>query len=209
MDWFSSEMAPFTVALLVAAGLLAIELLGALVGAMPSDLLEGALDLDAEVDAEGEVGVAGPLSWLGVGRVPMLVVLISLLVGFGLTGTIEQWAARATIGAMLPGWLAALPALAAAVPATRALAGGLGRILPGTQTQASEASGFVGRTARLGAATARPGLPAEAKLTDAHGQAHYVRVVPAEGEALGANSVVLLVGKQGGVFDAIPDPAGD
>ena len=209
MDWFASGMAPFTVALLVAAGLLAIELLGALIGAMPSDLLEGALDTGGEADVEGDADMAGPLGWLGVGRVPALVVLMSLLVSFGLAGAVGQWAAQAALGAMLPGWLAALPALVVALPVTRTLASGLARVMPATETQASRADGFVGRTATLGAASAAPGLPAEAKLADAHGQTHYVRVVPAEGDGLAARSRVLLVGKEGGVFDAIPDPAGD
>ena len=209
MDWFASGMAPFTVALLVAGGLLVIELIGALLGAMPSDLIDGALDLDTEADAEGEIGMAGPLGWLGVGRVPLLVVLLSLLTGFGLAGVVEQWTAEATLGAMLPAWLASLGALAAAVPGTRLIAGGLARIMPQTETQASAAEGFVGRLATLGAATARPGLPAEAKLTDGHGQDHYVRVVPAEDDALTAGSRVLLVGLSGGVFDAIADPAGN
>ena len=206
MDWFASGMAPFTIALLVAGGLLVIELIGAMLGAMPSDMVDAAFDLEA--DADGDVSVAGPLGWLGVGRVPALVILMSLLVGFGLAGAAEQWAAEAALGRMLPAWLAAIPALAAAIPATRTLARGLARIMPGTETQASAASGFVGRTATLGAASAARGLPAEAKLTDAHGQAHYVRVVPAEGEGLAAGSRVLLIGKEGGVFDAIPDPAG-
>ena len=205
MDWFAGPMAPFTVALLVAGGLLVIELAGAALGAMPSDLLEGVLDLDGDA----EPGAAGPLGWLGVGRVPALVVLMSLLVSFGLCGAVVQWAAEALMGRMVPGWLAAVPALAGAIPATRGLAAGVARVLPSEETEASAASGFVGRTARLGQATARAGLPAEAKLTDVHGQSHYVRVVPAEGEALAAGSVVLLVGKTGGVFDAIPDPAGD
>lgn len=208
MDWFASGMAPFTVALLVAGGLLAIELVGAMLGAMLSDLIDGAFDFDGDADAEGEVGMAGPLGWLGVGRVPLLIVLLSLLTAFGLAGVIEQWAARAALGAMLPGWLASVGALAAAVPATRVIASGLARVMPQAETQASAAEGFVGRTAKVGAATARIGLPAEAKLTDAHGQDHYVRVVPAEGDALAGGTQVLLVGKTGGVFDAIPDPAG-
>ena len=210
MDWFAGPMAPFTVALLVAAGLLVIEVLGALMGAMPSDMLEGALDFDADVDAEvGEPGVAGPLGWLGFGRVPALVILFSLLVAFGVSGVIIQWAAGLVLGGPLPGAIASAPALLAALPITRTLARGIARILPSEETEASSAAGFVGQVATLGAATARPGLPAEAKVTDGHGQTHYVRVVPEEEGELPAGSAVLLVTRQGGVFGAVPDPSGN
>ena len=207
MDWFAGQMAPFTVALLVAGGLLAIELLGALLGAMPSDMIDGAFDFDADGDADvdGSAGLGAAFGWMGFGKVPALVVLMAFLVSFGLAGVAVQWLAEA-VWAMLPGWLAAAPALVAAVPATRIVSRTVGRILPSEETEASSSEGFVGRVATLGAATARPGLPAEAKLTDAHGQTHYVRVVPAEGEALEAGHDVLLIDKTGGVFGAVPDP---
>lgn len=207
MDWFSGAMAPFTVALLVAAGLLVIELLGALLGAMPSDMIDGALDFDADGDADvdGSAGLGSVFGWVGFGRVPALVVLMAFLIGFGLSGVVVQWAAE-TVWTMLPGWLAAMPALIAAVPSTRIVSSAVARILPSEETEASKAAGFVGQMATLGAATARQGLPAEAKLTDAFGQTHYVRVVPAEGEALSPGQEVLLIEKTGGVFGAVPDP---
>ena len=209
MDWFSGAMAPFTIALLVAGGLLLIELAGALLGAMPSDLIDGAFDFDGDVDADadvdGSVGLGAAFGWMGFGRVPALVVLMAFLVGFGLSGVAIQWAADAVFGP-LPGWLAAVPALVLAVPITRGVSGAVARILPLEETEASSSEGFVGRVATLGAATARAGLPAEAKLTDAHGQVHYVRVVPAEGDTLEAGRRVLLIEKTGGVFGAVPDP---
>ena len=210
MDWFASEMAPFTVALLVAGGLLVIEVIGALMGAMPSDMLDGALDLDADADVDAEVGepgLAGPLGWLGFGRVPALVIVFSLLLSFGLAGLVLQWLAGTVLGGPVPGAVASVPAFLAALPITRGLARGIARVLPSEETEASAAAGFVGQVATLGAASARQGLPAEAKLTDAHGQTHYVRVVPEEGQALPAGSAVLLVTKQGGVFGAVPDPS--
>ena len=206
MDWFDGSMAPFTVALLVAGGLLIIEVIGALMGAMPSDMLEGALDFDADAEA-GEPGVAGPLGWLGFGRVPALVIVFSLLVAFGLSGVVIQWFASMFLGP-LPGAVASVPAFLTALPITRGLARGIARVLPSEETEASSSAGFVGRVATLGAATAKPGLPAEAKITDDHGQTHYVRVVPEEGQALPAGSAVLLVTRQGGVFGAVPDPSG-
>ena len=207
MDWFASGMAPFTVALLVAGGLLVIELIGALLGAMPSDMIDGALDFDADGDADvdGSAGLGAAFGWMGFGRVPALVVLMAFLVSFGLAGAAIQWAAEA-VWTMLPGWLAAIPALVLAVPSTRAISGAVAKILPSEETEASSSDGFVGRVATLGPATARVGLPAEAKLTDMYGQTHYVRVVPAEGDTLEAGRDVLLIDKTGGVFGAVPDP---
>ncbi|MBB4658149.1 YqiJ family protein [Parvularcula dongshanensis] len=206
MDWFASGMAPFTTALLLMVGLVALELVGALVGVLPSGMIDSAFDLDADLDADGDLG-GGPLGWLAVGRVPVLVVLIAFLTAFGLTGLIIQWLIEAVTGGMLPGWLAGALALVPALPATRYLGLGLGRIMPSEETEASSRTGFVGRIATLTAQTARPGLPAEAKLTDAHGLTHYVRVEPSEDEVFEPGARVLLITEDSGVYAAVRDPS--
>lgn len=210
----SPENIPFLVALCVLAAISAIEAAGMVLGfglfSAAGQLFDG-VDLDGDVDhdLDGahllEAGVfTKVLGWLMVGRVPVLILLVLLLTGFGLGGLSVQLVARQVSGAFLPAGVASIPAFAAGVFAVRSCGAALARIIPKDETTAVSSSSFVGRTATLTAATARAGLPAEAKLRDGHGQTHYVLVEPdAEGEVLEPGSSVLLVRAQGSVFRAI------
>ena len=232
-DFFEPATAPFAVALTLMVMIALIELVGALMGMAPSDMIDSMLpevdvdaDLDLEVDfsADGSVSPldtdavsapeapgAGPLSqvlgWLCVGRVPVLVLLIAFLTAFGLSGFVIQGALSAVTGFTLPAALAALPALFAAIPATRWSGLTLSRIMPKEQTEAVSADSFIGRIAVITRGEARTNLPAEAKLTDPHGQAHYILVEPdIDGETHGAGADVLIVRRQSSRYRVIANP---
>ena len=207
MDWFAGGMVPFTVALLALAAIVVLELVGTLTGQMPSGALDGALDLDTDIDAEAS-GFGAALGWLGVGRVPVVALLMAFLASFGLAGATLQGVSAEAFGGMLPSWLAALPALVAGLFGTRTLGVSLACFLPGDESEASEADGFIGRRARLGAQTAKAGQPAEAKLTDEFGQTHYVRVEPQGGETFAPGASVILTAREGAVFTATADTTG-
>jgi hypothetical protein len=223
--FFDPATAPFAAALIVMLAIAAAEIGGMLFGFAPSGMLDNLLpDVDLEADMAGpgapldvdgpsmpDAPGAGPLSavlgWLCVGRVPILVLLIAFLTVFGLTGFAVQGLMATLFGLALPSALASIPALAAAIPATRASGLILSRILPKEQTEAVSRASFVGRIAVITRGEARQGLPAEAKLTDAYGLSHYVLVEPDEPEmVLSAGSVVLLVSQVGGRFRAIENP---
>jgi hypothetical protein len=224
-SFFDPATAPFAVALIVMLAIAAAEIVGAMFGVAPSGVLDSMLP-DLEVDADlGGAGSAldadapsmpdapgaGPLSavlgWLCVGKVPILVLLIAFLTVFGLTGFAVQGLSGALFGFTLPSALAAVPALAAAFPATRASGLVLSKILPKEQTEAVSSASFIGRIAVITRGDAREGLAAEAKLTDSFGQAHYVLVEPDEpGAVLTAGSAVLLVRQTGSRFRAIDNP---
>jgi hypothetical protein len=224
-SFFDPATAPFSVALIVMLAIAAAEIVGAMFGVAPSGVLDSMLP-DLEVDADlGGAGSAldadapsmpdapgaGPLSavlgWLCVGKVPILVLLIAFLTVFGLTGFAVQGLSGALLGFALPSALAAVPALAAAIPATRASGLVLSRILPKEQTEAVSSASFIGRIAVITRGDAREGLAAEAKLTDSFGQTHYVLVEPDEpGAVLTSGSAVLLVRQAGSRFRAIDNP---
>lgn len=201
MELFSAPFAPFTVALLVLALIAAVEVVGLMFGAGVSDLLEAALpEFDAAPDGDA---VGRALGWLHVGKVPALIILATLLAAFGLIGVTLQGAADAVLGAPLPALIAAPLTLVAALPAASVLCGGLARILPREETDAVSSDSFVGRVAEVIRGEARAGAPAEAKLTDARGQTHYILVEPdAAGAAFRQGSEVLIVEKRGAVFRA-------
>lgn len=212
--FFSPGTVPFTAALglMLAIGLL--ELLSTVMGLGVSHALDkvvGALHLDTDVDADvhvGDVHHVGALSqvlgWLHVGKVPVLIVFVIFLTLFGLLGLALQAIIQGLTGSMLPALLAVIPAFVGSLPGVRLTAGVLARVLPRDETDAVSRASFIGRIATLGPATALRGTPAQAKLRDQHGQAHYVLVEPDnEDEVLEASSDVLLVRQGIAVYYAI------
>ncbi len=184
------------------------------------------VDMDADVDADLDVtapdspdldgsgaleGGAGAftrvLGWLTVGRVPVLILLVAFLTVFGLAGLILQGALHTVIGFALPGSLASIAVLFVAVPATRYFGLGFSKIVPKAETSAVSSDTFIGKVAVVFRGEAKAGQPAEAKLTDRHGQTHYILVSPDKSdEEFGTGDEVLLVRKLGSQFTAIRNP---
>lgn len=192
---------PFTVALVLMAMLLLLELIGFVAGLGVSDFLAAHLPDLADADGAEVAGDSGALrfmGWLGVGRVPALILLALFLTGFALIGLALQWAAWRLSGALLPGWLAVLPAFLLTLPWVRLAGLALGRVLPRDETQVASRRGLVGHVATIVIGRARYGSPAQAKLRDEFGQTQYVMVEPEhEHDEFGAGDPVLLVAQHG------------
>lgn len=177
---------PFAVALALMLMIGAVEAIGLGVGAIDTDVHGDAGDL---------------LAWLGLGRLPLLMVLVVLLALFGLIGLAGQQIADAVLGTTLAPWIAAPAALVAALPLTGMVARGLARIMPQDETTAISLDDLVGRRATITVGTARSGSPARASVRDRHGQVHYVMVEPTdERQAVGEGGIVLLVRREGDHF---------
>jgi hypothetical protein len=147
--------------------------------------------------------VSALLSWLHVGRVPLLILLVFFLFSFGLMGLALQSASANLLGRMLPSWLAAVLVLPLTLPLVRVFGRIFGRIIPRDETTAVPRSSFVGLVAVVTLGTARRGAPAEAKLRDRHGQTQYVMIEPDdENDAFVAGTSVILVGQNGAFFRA-------
>lgn len=198
---------PFAIALGLMFGIALLEgtmtLLGAgLSGAIDSLLPETDADVDLDMDVgpdvgdvdgagadfgdstigQAEVGSPGALSrllgWLCVGKVPVLILLVAFLTVFGLSGLVLQSIVQGLTGLLLQASLASIPAVIVAVPSVRVIGTGLAKLIPKDETTAVSTDSFVGRVATITLGTARKGEPAQAKLTDRHGQTHYVMVEP-------------------------------
>jgi hypothetical protein len=174
---------PFSVALLLMLMIGVVEAVG---------LGAGAADLGA--DADGDVG--GLLGWLGVGEVPLLILLVVLLAWFSMIGiAVQQF-----IGP-LPLWMACGAALAGALPLTGISARKLAGILPGEETTAVSLHSLVGRRATVTIGVARSGHPARAQVRDVHGQTHHIMIEPNDGsQSIAAGETVLLVRREGDIF---------
>lgn len=223
MTWMTlAGNAPFVIALLVMFGLAAVELIALVTGFSLNDIVDeyviphsgvetvgdAATGMEATGNVEAPGVVARFLAWLYVGKVPVLMVLIVFLTVFGLLGLLAQGIVRALAGFALPAVVAAPAVLVLCLPLVRGCTGALARILPRDQTSAVSVDSFVGQTARITGGEARPGMPAQARVTDRFGTDHYLLVEPDSPEArFVAGDVVLLVRKTGGGrFAAIANP---
>lgn len=212
---------PFAIALGIMIGIGLLEGISTLLGAGLSSLLDSILpdfdfDVDMDVDADADLDAldsGGALShffgWLHVGKVPVLILFILFLCGFGIAGLVLQSFASNALGFLLPPWLAAVPAVLAALFVMRWAGRLFIRWFATDETQAVAESSFVGRIAVITLGTARAGSPSQAKLRDEHGQTHYVMVEP-ENEAaeFPTGEEVLLIGQKGAVFLAAPNTTG-
>lgn len=213
-----SEMAPFSIALLLVAGLLTLEVVaalfgGSLLGAEADFDADFDADLDADLDAEADIdgvetGADGPatgpaggiLSWLGIGQAPIMIWLAGMLTAFGLSGYAVQTISDAIFGGLAPTMLAvAIAAPPAAVLGAR-FARLIGRLIPKTETEAVSRRYLGGRVGVLVQGSAETGRPAQAKVRDRHGNPHYLRVEPyTEGDVIReGEEIIVLRGKSGG-----------
>lgn len=199
------ETVPFGVALGLFIALAVIEGVGLFSAMSPSHWLE---NLVPHVDAPD--GVDGALGWLHLGKVPLLVLLILFLVGFALCGYAVQLIARHVLGAYLPAWLAALPALLMGLTTVRGLGALLAYIIPRDETSSVNEEALIGRAGVVTQGTATRGHAAEVKVRDHQGRAYYLRVEPdVEGDEFPEGTAVLVVKKIGATYRGIHNPHPD
>lgn len=155
----------------------------------------------------GDVDIAGDgdwLGWLGLGRLPLLMLLVLYLAAFGTIGLLGQQIAKDSIGTLLPP-LVAIPLVGLlALPATAVAARVIARIMPKDETTAIDIGQLVGLHGEIVIGRAKRGSPAKARIRDFHGQAHYVMVEPDDPDAgFAEGDEILLVRREGSIFRAI------
>jgi len=208
MNLFTApETIPFGAAFGVLLGLTVIEGIGAFIATSPSSWLENFLP---QQDLDGDGLVDGPLGWLHVGKVPLLVLLILFLFGFSMGGYLLQIVARGAMGSFLPAWLAAVPAFLLGLTTVRSIGALVAYIIPKDESSAVSDQTLLGRAGIITTGTAKSGMAAQMRVRDAYGRAHYVMVEPdLPDESFSEGAAVLLVKKQGATFKGIRNPHPD
>ncbi len=198
---------PFTICLSIMLGIAILEGIMTILGLGLSSLLGNLVpDVHVHSDIEpGELGSSlGLLSWLNVGRVPIMILLVIFLTVFGLTGYTVQAISLEILGNMLPASLAAIIALFLSLPLVRKMGQGIGKILPTDETEVISEKTFIGRVATISLGTAQKERPTRAKFKDNYGTTHLIMVEPEEeNEIFYEGDVVLLVERVGGKYLAI------
>lgn len=207
----SSALFPFTLAAMVMGGLVLVEVLSLLIGHSASGFVDSMLGHDAvpdaDIDATSDLSPAGLLSWLNVGQVPFLILLILALAAFSVIGFGLQGIAAA-FGGPLPSIITVPTAVVASVPVLRVMTRALARVIPRDESYAITAEDLVGSIGEVTLGPLDTGLPGQVRVVDRHGNAHFVRARAAAGEAaMSQGERVLLVERSDTVFLAMPIPA--
>lgn len=195
------QTAPFGVALMIMFLLFIIEVIALMVGG-GNDWVDGLLP--DELNAHAEVGVdvadAGIavrfLSWLYVGRVPVLMLLVLFLAIFGLLGFFIQGILFNLAGFYLPSLIAIIVVWALSLPILRVFAKGLYKILPKDETTAINQSELVGRIGTVVIGKATKDTPAQIKVKDTHGQTHYIMAYADDEDLIQGETVLLVLQKE-------------
>ena len=187
---------PFSVALCVMFLLGIVELLMLLVGGSLTTSLNLDHDVDVDLDNIGIGDIDGGVShdlvihdaspdfvgtlldWLYVGRMPILIILVSFLSVFGLIGYTIQSLAIDFLGNPFSLLVASALTTVFTLPTVHMVNRGLYKVLPKDETTAVPINCLIGYEATIGSGVARHGYPAEAKVVDKFGQTHYILVEP-------------------------------
>lgn len=164
----------------------------------------GGLAAGESLDTDGQIGGVSALSWLNVGRLPLLMLIVVFLFSFGVTGLIGQRILFGATGGTAPVYLAGPAAFLVALPVTRAFSRFIARIMPRDETTAVSRDSLIGRVAVIVTGEARQRHAAQARVRDEHGQAHYVMVEPDNaGDIFPQGASLLLVRRAGATYFAI------
>lgn len=192
--FLSPPYLPFAVAFVVMVGVGLIEAIGLGVGSIDHG--------GPNADADG----GGLLDWLGIGELPILIWLTSLLACFLVVGIAIQQVATQLSGAPLSPVVATIAALVGALPLNTFTANGLARILPGYESSALSSDDLLRLRGTVLHGAARRGHPANAKVVDGFGQAHYVMIEPHDDSGvIQTGETALLVRREGSLYYAMSD----
>ena len=164
-----------------------------------------AADIDADTDPTGTKGLLNAVAWLGVGRVPLSILLMVLFLTFGSIGFVINQLAREWTSPHLV-WLISLPvALAGSLGLTSVTARAIARWLPMTESSARHRRELVGsRATTVFAVNDQEGV---AVVRDPGGDRYQVacRTLPGRAPIAGGTEVVLVKYKADlGIFYAVP-----
>ncbi|MEH3117612.1 MAG: DUF1449 family protein [Methylorubrum populi] len=144
------------------------------------------------------------MSWINLGRVPFLILLILALAAFALAGFVLQGLASALL-APLPAPVAVPLAGAATLPALRVSTKAIAGLIPRDESYVVTADDLIGATAEVTLGPLDQGLPGQVRALDRHGNAHFLRARAAPGAPpMESGTRVLIVDRADAVYVAVP-----
>jgi len=199
---FAPQNLPFAVAFALLLLIVLVELLGLLLAASPSSLIDNLLPEDF-----GEGALDRLLGWLHLGKVPSLVLLVLFLLGFALAGYALQFCMQSLFGLPLPAVPAALIVLPVGLFSVRRFGAVLAHLVPQEESSLVSEKSLLGLVGTVSQGEARQGLAAQARVRDKNGHTHYLLVEPdVATERFAEGTQILLVSKSGAIWRCIRNP---
>jgi len=196
MDFFATQMLPYTIAIMIFAIFAFLEFASMLFGWGIFSFLDSIFDIDLDADLEAQGALSNFFGFVNPQNVPFSMVLISFFFLFGFLGTLLQ-----NIFGLMPLWMSLPIVLIVTIVLLRNLTNLLAKIMPKEVSEVVSTDSFIGKKATILDPKATSTLPARAKVKDIYNQEHYIRVKPLDGsKTLYENDIVLIVRKDGDIF---------
>ncbi|SOC21634.1 OB-fold-containig protein [Thalassospira xiamenensis] len=161
------------------------------------------LGLDDGIDVDGldlDSGDFNPLSWLSFGKVPIIVCLLSLCLSISVVGYAIQALVYLLSDELASLLVVSLCSMMPAFAINRKVVRLIAAILPSDETYVVSTNSFINEVAVVMTGTAVKGRPAEAKVYDKFGRAHFVMVEPSDDQELPAGTEVILLSRNEHLF---------
>lgn len=191
---FSDANLPFMGSIAVLFAILVLEVFGSLIGYSIMDGVDADADADFDHNVDGDVGgfVGDVLHWLGVGRVPLLV-LIAIFSGiFGIIGLTLNQISSQVLGFTFPMSMTVPVAIILTLPVLSKSSRFIAKWLPRDETNSVTIDALVGLTGTITDGNASATNVAFARVYDKHGVQHNVRVLSADTGEIPVRSSIRL-----------------
>lgn len=163
---------------------------------------------DSIADLLDGTSVGELFDWLNIGKVPISIIGMLLLVTFGMVGVLLSGSLP-----LVPNWAYAAVAAPTALVVTKYVGNGIARLVPREESYAVKRSDLIGLRGVVTLGPLDDGDPGNVRVRDKHGELHVVRARPADpGSVIQKGEEVVVVA--GGepptqVFLVMPFYAGD
>nr|WP_279077354.1 OB-fold-containig protein [Hafnia alvei] len=183
MILLSAYNAPFLFALAFIISLGVLEILSLLIGASAFSHIDSSIGTHLDL-ATGDNLLVQALSWLHIGKLPLLVTLVLLLGSFAIIGISGQYLMISLLQTPLSAGLMALISFVLSLPTLHFIGRWLTPYLPKDESFAVSEDSFIGSMALVTQSAGQPGMSAECKIIDAYGQPHYFLIEPENSDVI-------------------------
>ena len=183
MILLSAYNAPFLFALAFIISLGVLEILSLLIGASAFSHIDSSIGTHLDL-ATGDNLLVQALSWLHIGKLPLLVTLVLLLGSFAIIGISGQYLMISLLQTPLSAGLMALISFVLSLPTLHFIGRWLTPYLPKDESFAVSEDSFIGSMALVTQSAGQPGMSAECKFIDAYGQSHYFLIEPENSDVI-------------------------
>lgn len=192
-----SDNLPFSVAITIVTILSLIEGIAFMIGTGLLSFIDSLLpNFDLNIDGpnlEDQGLVSKTLTFLKVKNVPLIILLITFLMSFGVSGLLMQSLVLEILGFTVSALILIIPATIIGLGIMKAFGEVLAKVMPKDETDAEKIEAFVGKVGVLTLGTAEKDKPAQCKVKDKKGHLHYFMALTDNDEKIHMGQKVILV----------------